>query len=537
MVFVSHDIQTVKRISDRVVTMYLGRIVEQTPGRRGSPRSPSTRTPGRSSRPRRACSRPLDPIPLVGPVPLATNPPSGCPFRTRCWKATDGCAIEMPPVRSGDGGAGSHEFRCYHPVPAGSSNTELVELARAATGRTTPLHRRGDSVTTPTPRFAGVVPPVVTPLTEEGAVDVASLERLVERMLERRRRRHLRPRQLRRDRLPHRQPAGPGSRGRREDRRRAPYRSSPAASSRPPAGSSTGPTRRRAWASTAWWPPHPSTPSSARTRSSGTSGRSPRRSSCPLLAYDIPVCVHTKLSPGLLSQLAAEGVLAGVKDSSGDDVAFRQLVLAIAERAPDAGFSLLTGHEVVVDAMMLAGASGSVPGLANVDPAGYVRLHRACVTGDWDTARAEQDRLTRLFRIVDAADPATAAGATRGVGAFKTALALLGVIDSNAVSLPLRPLDADETAGFVPSWNWRGCSSHVRGTASPGRRRGGSRARHRGHQDGRRPRHAARRGRRPGHRPHPWPGRGDRHPRHRGRPRRSAAGEGDGDPRPCPRRR
>ena len=156
--------------------------------------------------------------------------------------------------------------------------------------------------------------------------------------------------------------------------------------------------------------------------------------------------MHTKLSPGLLSQLAVEGVLAGVKDSSGDDVAFRQLVLAITERAPDAGFSLLTGHEVVVDAMMLAGASGSVPGLANVDPAGYVRLHRACVTGDWDTARVEQDRLTRLFRIVDAADPATAAGATRGVGAFKTALALLGVIDSNTVSLPMRALDADEAA-------------------------------------------------------------------------------------------
>jgi 4-hydroxy-tetrahydrodipicolinate synthase len=166
----------------------------------------------------------------------------------------------------------------------------------------------------------------------------------------------------------------------------------------------------------------------------------------PLLAYDIPVCVHTKLSTDLLTRLAAEGLLAGVKDSSGDDVAFRQLVLSITEHAPDAGFGLLTGHEVVVDAMMLAGASGSVPGLGNVDPAGYVRLHRACVDGDWDAARREQDRLTRLFRIVDAADPATAAGATRGVGAFKTALALLGVIDSNAVSLPLRPLDADETA-------------------------------------------------------------------------------------------
>lgn len=109
-------------------------------------------------------------------------------------------------------------------------------------------------------------------------------------------------------------------------------------------------------------------------------------------------------------------------------------------------FSALTGHELVVDAMMLAGAAGSVPGLANVDPAGYVRLHAACEAGDWAAARTEQERLARLFRIVTAADPATTFGSTRGVGSFKTALALLGVIDSNAVSLPMRPLDDAETA-------------------------------------------------------------------------------------------
>ena len=52
----------------------------------------------------------------------------------------------------------------------------------------------------------------------------------------------------------------------------------------------------------------------------------------------------------------------------------------------------------------------------------------ASVAGDWTSARTEQDRLTRLFRIVTAADPATSFGSTRGVGAFKAALALLGVI-------------------------------------------------------------------------------------------------------------
>lgn len=165
----------------------------------------------------------------------------------------------------------------------------------------------------------------------------------------------------------------------------------------------------------------------------------------PLLAYDIPVCVHHKLSVDLQVRLARDGVITGVKDSSGDDVAFRQLLVEVADAGLDS-FSALTGHEVVVDAMMLAGATGVVPGLANVDPAGYVRLHRACVAGDWTAARTEQERLTRLFRIVGAADPATSFGSTRGVGSFKTALALLGLIDSNAVSLPMRPLDDAETA-------------------------------------------------------------------------------------------
>ena len=163
----------------------------------------------------------------------------------------------------------------------------------------------------------------------------------------------------------------------------------------------------------------------------------------PLLAYDVPVCVHTKLPGALLLDLAADGVLAGIKDSSGDDVGLRQLVLG-AEELPD--FSVLTGHEVVVDGMLLGGVDGSVPGLANVDPHGYVRLHEAAARGVWAVARAEQDRLARLFRLVDAVEPGTASGTTGGLGGFKTALALLGIIDSPTVSLPMRAHTEAETA-------------------------------------------------------------------------------------------
>ncbi|SDQ33927.1 dihydrodipicolinate synthase family protein [Thermostaphylospora chromogena] len=162
----------------------------------------------------------------------------------------------------------------------------------------------------------------------------------------------------------------------------------------------------------------------------------------PLLAYDVPVSVHTKLTADQILSLAADGVVDGLKDSSGDDAGFRRVVRGAARFAE---FSALTGHEVMVDAMMLAGADGVVPGLGNVDPHGYVRLFRACAEGRWDDARAEQDRLTDLFRIVEAASAATAGGSTRGVGAFKTALALRGVIAHAAVTAPMRELTDEET--------------------------------------------------------------------------------------------
>ncbi|WLQ37045.1 dihydrodipicolinate synthase family protein [Streptomyces castrisilvae] len=166
----------------------------------------------------------------------------------------------------------------------------------------------------------------------------------------------------------------------------------------------------------------------------------------PVLAYDVPVCVHSKLDPELLLPLAADGVLAGVKDSSGDDGSFRRLAIG-ARELPH--FSVLTGHELVVDAMMLGGADGSVPGLGNVDPHGYVRLHEAAVRGDWATARAEQDRLVTLFDIIRAARPGTASATAAGLGAFKTALMLRGIIATNVMSPPMRRLDAEETAAVA----------------------------------------------------------------------------------------
>ncbi|MFN8200791.1 MAG: dihydrodipicolinate synthase family protein [Nakamurella multipartita] len=165
--------------------------------------------------------------------------------------------------------------------------------------------------------------------------------------------------------------------------------------------------------------------------------------SVPVLAYDVPVRVGSKLTPDLLLDLAADGAISAVKDSSGDDVSFRQLVARNAEAGSP--LQVLTGHEVICDAMALLGADGAVPGLANVDPAGYVRLWRAAQSGDWIAATAEQARLERLFRIVEV--PIGRSADSGGIGAFKAALELLGVIESGAMPAPLRGLDeAEKTA-------------------------------------------------------------------------------------------
>lgn len=157
----------------------------------------------------------------------------------------------------------------------------------------------------------------------------------------------------------------------------------------------------------------------------------------PLFAYDIPVCVHTKLSWKMLARLGAEGVLAGVKDSSGDDVSFRYLVQENEKNGHP--LTLLTGHEIVVDGALLSGADGSVPGLANVAPEGYVRMWKAAQEGNWAEVKREQDRLNEISHIFDVTSGVQGYGA--GVGAFKCALNLMGIFDSDQMPRPVKPLD------------------------------------------------------------------------------------------------
>lgn len=162
----------------------------------------------------------------------------------------------------------------------------------------------------------------------------------------------------------------------------------------------------------------------------------------PLYAYDLPVSVHTKLSAQLLLRLAEDGVITGVKDSSGDDAGLRRLLQMRGERGP----VVLTGSELTVDNALANGADGVVPGLGNVDPHGYLALARHVRDGDLKAAAAEQDRLADLFRMVEAGDPARIGPSSAGLGSFKAALHLRGIIDCPATMPPQLPLAEQEVA-------------------------------------------------------------------------------------------
>ncbi|MEU6302746.1 dipeptide/oligopeptide/nickel ABC transporter ATP-binding protein [Streptomyces sp. WAC 01325] len=118
--FIAHDLAVVRHFSQRVAVMYLGKVIEV--GDRDSiytrPRHPYTHAllsavPEVNVAGEEAAQR--ERIRLAGDVPSPISPPSGCRFRTRCWKAQDKCATEEPPLVRISGNHDGHLTACHFP--------------------------------------------------------------------------------------------------------------------------------------------------------------------------------------------------------------------------------------------------------------------------------------------------------------------------------------------------------------------------------------------------------------------------------------
>jgi peptide/nickel transport system ATP-binding protein len=125
-VFISHDLNVVQYISDRVLVMYLGQVAEQGPVEAiyDRPAHPYTRAL-LASRPSMDPARRRTEPPLTGDPPNPVNPPSGCRFRTRCPFAEPICAERAPALADLGGG---HEAACHMALP-GSGHSQAGGLA------------------------------------------------------------------------------------------------------------------------------------------------------------------------------------------------------------------------------------------------------------------------------------------------------------------------------------------------------------------------------------------------------------------------
>ena len=118
LIFISHNLSVVRRISDRILVLYLGRVVEIADAESlcTAPRHPYSRAlldavPLPDPRRERGRHR----TPLSGELPSPLSPPSGCVFRTRCGRASELCARLAPALEDGGGG---HPVACHHPLGA-----------------------------------------------------------------------------------------------------------------------------------------------------------------------------------------------------------------------------------------------------------------------------------------------------------------------------------------------------------------------------------------------------------------------------------
>jgi 4-hydroxy-tetrahydrodipicolinate synthase len=162
----------------------------------------------------------------------------------------------------------------------------------------------------------------------------------------------------------------------------------------------------------------------------------------PLLAYNIPQNVKAKFGVDTILKLGEEGAIVGLKDSQNDLDWFRQVMTGARER----GIQLrgFLGTRYLIDAGLLAGAHGAIPGIANIAPRLCVECYEAAKKGDFAAADRATAKLIQATKI--GAGIKGGSQTASNFAAMKTALKRLGVIETGLVTAPLRNVTAEEEA-------------------------------------------------------------------------------------------
>ena len=167
-------------------------------------------------------------------------------------------------------------------------------------------------------------------------------------------------------------------------------------------------------------------------------------SGLPLWVYNIPSTVKTAITPGTVATLASEGAVVGIKDSSGAGELLAELNI-LCEQG-DLKLMRFLGTVFRITVAGGVGVDGVIPGLANLAANASARGWEAGEAGDAATVRECNAKLLIAGKIATLAKGGGANAAS--FAAMKSALKMMGVLDNDTVSRPLRPLTEDEKKGI-----------------------------------------------------------------------------------------
>ena len=158
----------------------------------------------------------------------------------------------------------------------------------------------------------------------------------------------------------------------------------------------------------------------------------------PVILYNFPARTGTDLNPELVARLAAKHPnICGIKDTV-DTISHTRKVIRAA-RAVNPEFSVFSGFDEYYLVNRVSGGNGVLCGLTNVEPETFAKLHAAYEAGDWETAKACAERISKLMAVYDVCD--------LFVSAIKAAVKVKGLPISTKIFEPaVQATEADEAA-------------------------------------------------------------------------------------------